>query len=131
MTADHAAGGLILVAEDEHLVREVAVRTLRHAGYDTLAAGDGEEAVCLFEEHREQIALVLLDVVMPRRSGREAYQRIREMRPDVPVLFSTGYDPNADHARFIVQENLRLLEKPFDPCDLLDAVREALEGAGS
>ena len=69
--------GTILIAEDDPTVRKITVRTLKDGGYTVLAARDGEEAVEMFQEHRDSIALVLLDVVMPRMSGHEAHRRIR------------------------------------------------------
>ena len=92
--AGPAGGGTetILMAEDDPLVRAALVRTLREAGYKVLAAANGEEAVALFSDNSGQIALVLLDMIMPRMGGREAHERIRQIDPDVPVVYCTGYD---------------------------------------
>lgn len=117
----------VLVAEDEPLVRDIAMRTLQRAGYTTWGAADGEEAVRLFEAHQDRIRLVLLDVMMPRMTGREAYEEIKKRNPHVAVIFCTGYDPAGHDAEFIAQEDLVLLEKPFDPQVLWRTVREVLD----
>lgn len=134
--ADESEAGLsrggaetILIAEDEPVVRELAVRALREAGYQTITAGDGEEAVELFEQHGDSIDLVLLDVVMPRLNGRAAYQRMAATRPDLRAVFCSGYDPTTGDAGLLADEGLRLLQKPFDPPTLLRAVREALDAS--
>lgn len=119
----------ILIAEDERVVRELAVRALREAGYQTLTAGDGEEAIELFEQHADSIDLVLLDVVMPRLNGRAAYQRMAAMRSDLQAVFCSGYDPTTGDAGMLADEGRRLLQKPFDPPTLLRAVREALDAS--
>jgi len=118
---------LILIAEDEALVRNVAVRVLRKAGYSTLTAGDGREAVRVFEQRGDLISLVLLDVVMPGMTGHQAYTRIKALRPDVAVVFCTGYDPDAEQVGFALREGLPVLEKPFEFDELLATVRHALD----
>ncbi|HEO71305.1 MAG TPA: PAS domain-containing sensor histidine kinase, partial [Candidatus Hydrogenedentes bacterium] len=81
----------ILVAEDDPLVRNLTARILQDAGYTVLRARSGEEAVRLFEAHADEVALLLLDVVMPKLSGVAAFDRIRAIRPDANVLFTSGY----------------------------------------
>jgi signal transduction histidine kinase len=124
-----ATGGTetILLAEDEEMVRDLAVRILERAGYNVIAAADGEEAVEIFKSHAESVDMLLFDVVMPRLGGHQAYERIRALRPDVPVLFSSGYSENAIHTGFVLHEGLRLLQKPYAPATLLRAVRAALD----
>jgi CheY-like chemotaxis protein len=126
---DRASGGteLILIAEDEPIVRALAVRILEGAGYATLTAADGAEAVELFERHASEISLVLLDVVMPKLTGREVYQQVLRVNPQVGVVFCSGYAPETGQVGCIVEEGLRLVEKPFDPEVLLRAVRDVLD----
>lgn len=129
-TAQAPGGGeTILVAEDEPIVRDVVVRILRRAGYAILEAEDGRRAVELLKESPDHVALALLDVMMPGMGGREAYRRIRELKPHIAVLFATGYDPASDQSEFITREGLHLLEKPFEPSVLLQTVREVLDEA--
>ncbi|MCC6145544.1 MAG: transporter substrate-binding domain-containing protein [Candidatus Hydrogenedentes bacterium] len=118
----------ILLAEDDEMVRALAQTVLVRGGYEVITAKDGEEAVEQFMEHRDAIALLLLDVVMPRLGGRGALDRIREISPEVPVLFSSGYSENAVHTNFVLHEDLELIQKPYSPADLLRAVRRMLDG---
>jgi len=116
----------ILVAEDDDLVRRPLIRALTQAGYHTLAATHGQQAVELFRQHADSVALVVLDVVMPQESGPEAFARMQEIRPDVPVIFISGYaDP---HARERLPENSLVLEKPFRTLELQHLIRKKLDG---
>ncbi len=117
----------ILLAEDDRMVRNLAVRVLEEAGYTVLAANDGAEAVRLFRREAGEADLLILDVVMPRQGGYQAWQEIRRIRPGVPVLFTSGYSENAIHTGFILKEGLRLLQKPYLPNALLRAVRDLLD----
>ncbi len=127
--AGPAAGGgeTILLAEDEEMVRAYALRVLEVAGYTVIQASDGTEALELFSRHRNDIDLCLFDVVMPKMNGRELYDKIREFRPNAKVLFSSGYNQDAIHTRFILDEGLDLLRKPFNRGELLRSVRQALD----
>jgi two-component system, cell cycle sensor histidine kinase and response regulator CckA len=117
----------LLLAEDDPMVRDVAQRILTRAGYTILTAVDGQQAVDLFQAHRHDIALVLLDAVMPKLGGFDVYRRIKDECPEVRVVFCSGYDPESAHSKFIVDEQLRLVEKPYDPAMLLRVVREVLD----
>jgi signal transduction histidine kinase/CheY-like chemotaxis protein len=117
----------ILVAEDEPLVRELTERMLRRAGYHTIVATNGEEAVQLFEENMGCVSLALLDVVMPKMGGREAFQRIKAIKPAMRVVFCSGYDPEMTEVGFVLDEQFRLVQKPFDPDSLLATIRETLD----
>jgi PAS domain S-box-containing protein len=117
----------ILVAEDEPMVRSLAVRILEKGGYKVLAASDGEEALRMFKEGRNDIALTLLDAIMPKLTGHEVYRHIKADYPEAKVLFASGYDSETAQSGFILQERLRLVEKPFDADTLLRTVREVLD----
>lgn len=117
----------ILVAEDEPLVRDTAVRILQQAGYVTLEAENGEEAVRLFEENEETVSLAVLDLVMPIMNGRDAYARMKQVKPSIEAVFCTGYDPLAGQVAAGACEETEVIEKPFHPEALLHAVREALD----
>ena len=110
-------------------VREVAVRVLEGSGYTVRVAGDGEEAVRVFEAEAESIALAVLDVVMPRMGGREAYDLIKRIKPDIRALFTSGYSMNAVHSKFVLHEGVQLIQKPYGPSDLLRKVRDVLDRA--
>jgi CheY-like chemotaxis protein len=84
-------------------------------------------ALTVFRAHHDTIALVLLDAVMPRLSGQDAYRQLKDEYPDVRVIFCSGYAPETAHSNFIVQEHLRLVEKPYNPTVLLSTIREVLD----
>jgi CheY-like chemotaxis protein len=117
----------ILVVEDEELVNELTVHILGEAGYRVLSAKDGVEACETFAGAPGAIDLVLLDVIMPRMGGREAAERIREMRADTAVLFCSGYSGPALEMSMALPRNQPVLAKPYQPRDLLKRVREALD----
>ncbi|MFP4058258.1 MAG: MEDS domain-containing protein [Candidatus Brocadiia bacterium] len=120
-------GETILLAEDDELVRDLAVNILQRGGYRVLPACDGEHAAQLFSRHRDEIHLVLADVVMPRRSGRELYRMIKSERPDLPVLFASGYAGTALDETDLPEGEYEVLPKPFQPTALLQALRRHLE----
>ncbi len=118
--------GVVLVADDEDLVRQTLAEALRGQGYEVVEASDGERVVELVEQGASQFDLVVLDLVMPKLGGREAYQRLRQCAPALPVLVSTGYEPaGADDL-----PGAEVLIKPFSIDEFLGRVREILGGAG-
>jgi CheY-like chemotaxis protein len=84
----------ILMAEDDDMVRSLAMEVLEDAGYTVIEAVNGQEAVDLFTANRDSIDLVLLDVIMPKMTGQQAWEKIHELSPDLPVIFSSGYSFN-------------------------------------
>lgn len=122
-TAVSGDGQTILVVEDNPGVRELCERVLTHAGYQTLVARDGVEGVQLYEKHRDAIELIFLDVVMPRMTGRDVYELVSSMDPEMPFIFCTGYATDGEHTRFIREiEDSVLIEKPFPREKLLEEV---------
>ncbi|MCC6696251.1 MAG: response regulator [Candidatus Hydrogenedentes bacterium] len=117
----------ILLVEDEDMVRELAKKILRNAGYTVLEARDGAEAVALFKEHANRIQMAILDVVMPGMGGHVAYRKMREMRPGFKTLFVSGYSADGIHTDFVLDKNLNLIQKPFNRETLLHAVRRVLD----
>ena len=120
----------ILLAEDEPPLRALVSTTLTELGYQVVATADGVEAVEQYTRLGSKIALVLLDVVMPRLDARAAYERIAALRPDVRVLFMTGYAPESTRlAELIDDGGLPVIEKPFTPEALAAKVRSVLDAA--
>jgi two-component system cell cycle sensor histidine kinase/response regulator CckA len=113
----------ILLVEDEEPVRELVRRVLEGAGYEVLPAGRPSEADALLEAH-ERIDLMLTDVVMPEMSGYDLAERVRARRPEIRLLFMSGYAPRLSGAQLAAGE---LLKKPFAPEQLARAVRSALD----
>jgi CheY-like chemotaxis protein/two-component sensor histidine kinase len=125
------AGGTetVLVAEDDAIVRGMIGTTLRGRGYRVLEAVDGADALEQWAEHRAEIDLLVLDVVMPKKSGREVYDAVVAASPGTPTLFLSGYTADIIHKKGIFDEGLQFLPKPLGPNDLLTRVREILDAA--
>ena len=127
-TPDAPGGGeTILLAEDEEAVLYLAVELLESKGYRVLTATNGEEVVKMFAEHQDQVALVMLDMVMPKMGGRTAFGKIREMSSQVPILFSTGFSANYLDENFIRDNEFKLINKPYPPNILYSTVRSMLD----
>ncbi|HEX7519068.1 MAG TPA: ATP-binding protein, partial [Candidatus Deferrimicrobium sp.] len=116
----------ILLADDEEAIRKFAERSLRGYGYEVLVARDGAEAVALCEAHPE-IAIAVLDVVMPRMGGEEALDAMRRLRPDLLALFTSGYSTDRIHESFVLLPGIEFLPKPYGPASLARRVREVLD----
>ncbi len=120
-------GEVILVVEDEASVRTTLVRMLQELGYRPLAAPQGPMGLALFQTHREEIALVIADVVMPEMGGVELLHTLRSLGARVPVLLISGYPASVD-PDWLRQVNARLLPKPFGIEQLARQVDAALHG---
>jgi PAS domain S-box-containing protein len=116
----------ILLAEDDLPLRELARKVLESFGYNVIIATNGEEAVEKFMVHRDQIKLVLLDLIMPRASGIEVYEDIKKTSPGIKVLFMSGYTRDMI-SRMGPEAEIELLRKPFASNTLLRKVREVLD----
>jgi PAS domain S-box-containing protein len=123
---DVAVGGqeTILLAEDEASVRELVRTLLSRLGYRVLTAADGLTAVDI--AGRERIDLLLTDVIMPGLGGPEVAAKVRELQPNVPILFMSGYTAGAIDRHNLIEQGAVLLQKPFTPAILAATVREAL-----
>jgi PAS domain S-box-containing protein len=122
----HGSGHTILLVEDDPMVRRLASRSLGAAGYQVIEARDGDEALVTFRDLGGAVDLVLTDVVMPRRGGTELARELRQLRPDVRVLFMSGY-PNAREDRDArLPPDVDLVHKPFSPATLRTRVAAAL-----
>ena len=119
----------ILLAEDDPMIRRFTTRVLESGGYKVLSAINGEEAVSMYRQHRHQISLLVFDVVMPKMTGREAYEQIQSFDPNVNVVFCSGYDPNLVKKTRLGKSDAPFVEKPYQPGHLLNVVRETLDAA--
>lgn len=117
----------ILVAEDEPSVRALVTKVLQSQGYTIVLAEDGEDAVEKFKDHRDSIKLILMDMIMPKKNGKEAYEEISRIKPGVKLLFSSGYTADFIEGRGILDDAVELIMKPVQPMELLRKVREKLD----
>jgi signal transduction histidine kinase/ActR/RegA family two-component response regulator len=117
----------VLVAEDNYTVRTLTKNLLQDNGYTVFEAVDGEDAIRRFMDHADEIRLLLLDVIMPKKTGWEVYDTISKIRPDIRVIFMSGYTADVFQQRSIPENNMNLLEKPIPPGNLLRAVRKELD----
>ncbi len=129
-TPEKPRGGneTILVAEDDAEIAELAKRILVQAGYTVLTAADGEEALRVYEEDPGRVDFALLDIIMPNMNGDDVRRKIHETRPELPVLFSSGYSSNTLSSDINLGETYRKIAKPYDPAELLGTIREMLDG---
>ncbi|MDP2993005.1 MAG: PAS domain S-box protein [Deltaproteobacteria bacterium] len=117
----------VLVAEDETEVRRLIKSMLEEFGYKIIEAVDGEDAIDKFMENKDRIQLLILDVIMPRRNGKEAYEEIKKVRPDIKALFISGYATDIIHEKDILEKKINFISKPILPTELLKKVREVLD----
>jgi two-component system, cell cycle sensor histidine kinase and response regulator CckA len=117
----------ILIAEDHEGMREMAREILERLGYRLHLARDGEEAINQFIAHKSEVSLVLMDVVMPEISGTDAYEQIREAKPGVPVIFTSGYSDQGPLLTSLATKGASILQKPYSSRILARRVRELLD----
>src|SRR4030067_2823611 len=115
----------VLLVEDDERVRKITLSALEDFGYHVIVAFDGEDAISKFKENKDRIQLCISDMVMPKLGGREAYEARRKIRPDLRVIFMSGYAP--DRAKGIIDEGLDFVSKPVSPTDFLRKGREVLD----
>ena len=120
----------ILLAEDQKELRELIRQMLEMNGYTVIAASDGLEAIEICKRHEAPIHLMLSDVVMPQMGGRELAQRLATVRPDMKVLYMSGYTSNAIVHHGILDPGTLFIQKPFTPDSLARKVREVLDADG-
>jgi PAS domain S-box-containing protein len=117
----------ILIAEDNTEVRRFMKYVLERYGYTVIEAEDGEDAMHKFLINQDAVHLLVFDVVMPRKSGKEVYEEIRKIRPDIKILFTSGYTADIIHRKGILEKGLEFISKPALPDTLLRKVRETLD----
>ena len=121
----------VLVVEDDVDVRRLATLLLRDLGYTVIEASDGPMGLSVFADHPE-VRLLLTDIVLPRgMNGAVLAERIRAQRPNLPVLFMSGYAENSIIKTGIVYPGVKLINKPFRKAELARKVRQALDSAGA
>jgi PAS domain S-box-containing protein len=117
----------ILVAEDDEMLRNLARSVLTEFGYTVVEAQDGEEAVEIFGAEPDRYDLLLFDVIMPRKNGKDALDEIRGIRPDVRAVFMSGYSADIISKEGILDQGIDVVTKPVSPVELLQKLRRVLD----
>lgn len=118
--------GLVLVVEDEPIMRKIAVKVLDNDGYDVILAEDGCEGVNLFKKHHKKIKLVLLDLVLPKKQGKDVYIEIKNINPNVNVLLNTGFSKDKKVRELFQMGVKHFIEKPYSLEELSTAIHKAV-----
>jgi polar amino acid transport system substrate-binding protein len=116
----------VLLAEDDADIRELIKIVLEDCGYEVIDAVDGNDAIEKFMQNKEKIRLLLLDVIMPGKNGKEVYDAVRAESPETRVLFLSGYTEDIIRKTGIIERGVKLVPKPVTPRELLSSVREVL-----
>jgi two-component system, cell cycle sensor histidine kinase and response regulator CckA len=126
-----AVGGseTILVVEDELGLRRLAKQILSELGYTVLTAEDGEQAMEIYKASKDQIDLMLVDIIMPKMGGREVYEQLQKMGSKTPIIFMTGYSTEMFQSNFIENKGAALIQKPYSVISLGQKVREVLNAS--
>lgn len=126
------AGGseTILLVEDDEEARTVTKIILESVGYNVIEAADGEEAIEKFMDNKDSVELLLLDVVMPKKSGKAVCDEIKKIRHDIKVLFTSGYTADIINSKGLLKEGLEFIPKPARPRILLERIRKILDKRG-
>lgn len=117
----------LLIAEDDPVVRTLTRTTLENFGYRVIEAVDGADAVHKFRECQENIALIIMDLVMPVKNGKDAYEDIKEFNPQIKVVFMSGYTADIIKDKGMAEDGMEFISKPMKPDDLLRKVRDMLD----
>jgi two-component system, cell cycle sensor histidine kinase and response regulator CckA len=117
----------ILIGEDDSHVRSLLKEVLSNAGYPIIEAVDGDDAIEIFNNNKERVQLLLLDVIMPKKNGKEVYTEIKKIKSDINVIFISGYSAGIIHKKGILEVGLDFISKPVLPDELLLKVRKALD----
>jgi PAS domain S-box-containing protein len=117
----------ILLVEDDAAVRHVTKSMLEEFGYTVLEAADGMEALAVFAQHQDQVRLLLSDLIMPKKNGKETRAEIMKLKPGIKTIFMSGYTSDIIARKGILDPGTHLLLKPLHPTDLLEKVREVLD----
>jgi len=115
-----------MVVEDDMMIMRMIAKVLNSCGYKVLCADDGQMALRIAGEHKGSIHLMLTDIIMPNMGGRELAERLFENRPDMKILYMSGYTDNAIVHHGVLEKGLSFIQKPFSSNNLRKKVREVL-----
>jgi two-component system cell cycle sensor histidine kinase/response regulator CckA len=124
--SEEKGGKAILLVEDEEMVSEVTERILERSGYTVITAANGKEALNIYEEQRDRIALVILDLILPGMGGKQCLQELRRIDPNLKVVVTSGHPVDSRTKETIESLATCFVRKPFNVKEILQAVREVL-----
>ena len=124
---DWQGDGVVLVADDEEVVRETVRMVVEAVGFQTILTADGSECVERFREAPDDVSLVLLDMTMPHMGGAKAFAELRRIRPNVRVILTSGYSRQDATSSFAGKGLAGFLQKPFKPQELIEMMRGVLD----
>jgi CheY-like chemotaxis protein len=116
----------ILIADDEKYIRDLTTRMLNISGYKVHLARNGKEAISIFNDKKDEISCILMDLTMPELDGREAFTEIRKINPDIPVIITSGYCEFDIVSKFADEKISGFLQKPYNLEDILSAIENAV-----
>ena len=121
-----AATETILVVEDDSILRQALTEMLQQFGHTVIEAFDGDDAVAKFLAHKDEIHLVIMDVIMPRKSGGDAYKELKAIQPDVKIILTSGYVGAYLSGKLGLEEDVHFIEKPVSSKRLFEKIRSVL-----
>jgi PAS domain S-box-containing protein len=116
----------ILLVDDEEMILDVGAQVLKKLGYEVLTARDGKEAIEIYQQNRQKVAMIILDLIMPEMGGGETYDRLKEIDPKVKVLLSSGYSLDGQATEILNRGCNGFLQKPFSIRDLSEKLRQII-----
>jgi two-component system cell cycle sensor histidine kinase/response regulator CckA len=117
--------GTVLLVDDEQLVLDIGCQMVKRLGFDAIGAASGREAIKIFQENRETIDIVILDMMMPDLGGRETVNALREIKPDANIVLSSGYGPDMQSSEILERCNA-FIQKPFNLNELSRTISSIL-----
>ena len=117
----------ILIVDDEDMIIKVGEAILKTLGYQVVTAGSGKEALEIYEENRDTIDMVILDMIMPEMGGGKTYDLLKEINPSIKVLLASGYSINGEAKEILERGCDGFIQKPFDMKKLSQKIREVLD----
>ncbi len=117
----------IFYAEDDQAVRKATKTIMEEYGYQVIEASDGEDALNKISQYKNEIHLFILDVIMPKKNGKEVFEEIKKIRPEAKVIFTSGYTKNIIEQKGILEDGFHFLSKPLIYDELIKKIREIIE----
>jgi len=121
----------ILLVDDEQMILEVGKELLEALGYTVIPARNGKEAIEIFMKDKKRIDMVILDMIMPDMGGRETFDRLKQINPDIKVLLASGYSIEGQATEILERGCNGFIQKPFNLSQLSQKIREVLDKSGT